>query len=245
MPIPEQRTPAVTVIHHRHLVLLFSALLSLLAFQVGIVHSGVSSSSAPSPNVALDPSNAIQTQHSEYATSESGSSSSNSEHLGLPEEQIPTYDASAFDRSDEILQRSAEVLPDKLDRLGYPFATVSLFKDASSVSRYRAAIEAQVKENPTRKQFMPLFGMDGMRTYAMPIDDVSSVRWPKSAGRYAGKDGVTKAVVFSIYRPPQYPRLDAHIKPYGILRVKNAPDLHRPPEQARLLMHDLFETVRV
>ncbi|KAF6767240.1 hypothetical protein PSEUBRA_003423 [Kalmanozyma brasiliensis GHG001] len=195
----------MTVILHRHLVLLISALLSLLCYQASLVRSGATSSSDQGRYVAIVPSNAVETQHSDYATPDSSSSSDSSEYLGSPEpDETALYGAGAFDRSDEILTRSAEVLPDRLHRLGYPSAIVSFFKDASSASRrhYREAIQAQVQENPFRKQFVPLFGMDGMRTYAMPIDDVSTVPWPATAGRYAGRDGVTKAVVLTMLAGP-------------------------------------------
>ncbi|KAF6767218.1 hypothetical protein PSEUBRA_003298 [Kalmanozyma brasiliensis GHG001] len=239
----------MTLIRHQHLFVLLSACLSLICFQAGLVRSGVGSSSRrQGPYVLVSDQHGRITDTSDYLPLDSPGSSDSLEDLGPSEHaSSAAFDAVVTDLSNQVLERSAEILPSRLRRLGYPSATVSVFKDFPSVDRhpFKAATVAQLQEQPERKQLVPLFGMDGMRTYAMAIDDVPGARWPIATGRYAGRDGVTKAVVFSMFRHPQPERMQAMMKVYGVIRIMNAPDLHRPSEQARLLMHDLVETARV
>ncbi|KAJ9474052.1 hypothetical protein PHBOTO_006171 [Pseudozyma hubeiensis] len=170
------------------------------------------------------------------------------QHLSEPVPSSPQLPAelSIFKTPNIVMEPAIRVLPSKLHDLGFRHATVTLHDSKyANLNRIEDLVLTQMKSNPNRKQFMPIFSGSAMKTYAMPLDHSAVVRWPNSVGRVAGKDNVSKAAILSVYDPGELAGMGRSIRLYGIVKIKNANTLHQPSSQAQQLMHNVPEMLRL
>ncbi|KIS66299.1 uncharacterized protein UMAG_05299 [Mycosarcoma maydis] len=139
-----------------------------------------------------------------------------------------------------VLEQSAAPLQAKLRQLGYPDAKVTVHDvNYRDMQKVQDKVLDQMKRDSGRRQFVPIFDSGGVASYAMSLKRPSGAAWPKSVGRVAGKDSVSKAAIMSVYMSGQGEEMSRSIVLHGIAKVKHANNLHQPPIEVQQQMYDI------
>lgn len=167
--------------------------------------------------------------------------------LPAPLPNVPQLPAelSVFDTPNVVMNPSIQALPDRLYRLGYRSATVTLHDESfRNMQAIQHLVLRQIKFDPSKRQFIPIFASRGMKTYALPLNYLMGTNWPSSVGRIGGKNGVSKAAIVSVFDTGEAHGMGRGMRLYGIARIQHADDLHRPLGEVQRWMQDVPEVLR-